>query len=185
MSRIGKKPVSIPKGVKVEVKGQNVKVTGPKGNLEYTCPDKITVKQESDTLLVSRPDDERTSRALHGLARTLINNMVHGVSEGFKKELDIIGVGYKAQLRGKDILSLYLGHSHSIDYFVPKGITAAVEAGKGTTRIRIEGCDKQLVGEVAAQIRKLRGPEPYKGKGVRYSDEVVKKKVGKAVVGAK
>ncbi len=185
MSRIGKKPVSIPKGVKVEVKGQSVKVTGPKGNLEYVCPDKINVKQESDSLVVTRPDDERTSRALHGLARTLINNMVLGVSEGFKKELDVIGVGFKAQLRGKDVLSLYLGHSHTIDFFIPKGITAAVEAGKGTTRIRIEGCDKQLVGETAAQIRKLRGPEPYKGKGVRYSDEVVKKKVGKAVVGAK
>jgi large subunit ribosomal protein L6 len=185
MSRIGKKPVSIPKGVKIEVKGQNVKVTGPKGNLEYVCPTGIGVKQESESLLVSRANDERNTRALHGLARTLINNMVVGVSEGFKKELDIIGVGYKAQLRTKDILTLYLGHSHSIDFFVPKGITAIVEAGKGTTKIKIEGCDKQLVGEIAAQIRKLRGPEPYKGKGVRYSDEIVKKKVGKAVVGAK
>jgi len=185
MSRIGKNPISLPKGVKVEIQGRKIKVTGPKGNLEHLCPEKIQVKQESDTVLVSRPNDDRASRSLHGLTRTLINNMVLGVSEGFKKELDVIGVGYKVQLRGKDILNIYLGHSHAIDFFVPKGITAVVEAGKGTTRIRIEGCDKQLVGEVAAQIRKLRSPEPYKGKGVRYFDEVVKKKVGKAVVGSK
>lgn len=185
MSRIGKNPISLPKGVKVDIKGNNIKVVGPKGNLEYVCPEKIQVKQENETVVVSRPNDDRTSRSLHGLTRTLINNMVVGVSEGFKKELDVIGVGYKVQLRGKDVLNLYLGHSHAIDYFVPKGITATVDAGKGSTKIKIEGCDKQLVGEVAAQIRKLRAPEPYKGKGVRYSDEIVKKKVGKAVVGSK
>ncbi len=185
MSRIGKNPILLPKGVKVEIQGSKIKVAGPKGNLEHLCPEKIQIKQENETVLVSRPNDDRISRSLHGLTRTLINNMVVGVSEGFKKELDVIGVGYKVQLRGKDILNIYLGHSHAIDFFVPKGITAVVEAGKGTTRIKIEGCDKQLVGEVAAQIRKLRSPEPYKGKGVRYFDEIVKKKVGKSVVGSK
>ena len=184
MSRIGKKPILIPKGVKVEIKDHLVKVSGPKGNMEYTCPDKLQVKQEKEEILVTRPNDERTVRALHGLARTLIGNMVKGVSEGFRKELEIIGVGYKAQLRGKDILNVYLGHSHAIDFFVPKGIVASVEATKGSTKIKIEGCDKQLVGEVAAQIRKLRRPEPYKGKGVKYADEIIKKKVGKAVVGS-
>jgi large subunit ribosomal protein L6 len=184
MSRIGKQPILIPKGVKVEIKGSDIKVSGPKGNLEYNIPRNIDLKQETDSLLLTRKNDEKESRSLHGLARTLINNMVVGVSEGFKKELDIVGVGFRAQMRGKDILNMYLGHSHSIDYFVPQGVTATVEPGKGVTRLRFESCDKQLVGEVAAQIRKLRKPEPYKGKGVRYADEIIKKKVGKAAAGS-
>lgn len=184
MSRIGKQPILIPKGVKVELKGSEVKVSGPKGNLQYNVPSSLGVAQDTDKLLVSRKGEDKESRSLHGLARTLINNMVVGVSEGFKKELDIVGVGFKAQMRGKDILNMYLGHSHSIDYFIPKGVSATVEPGKGVTRLRFESCDKQLVGEVAAQIRKLRKPEPYKGKGVRYADEIIKKKVGKAAAGS-
>lgn len=185
MSRVGKSPIAIPKGVKIELKGTSVKITGPKGHLEHNLPEAITVKQESDHLVLVRTNDERDSRALHGLSRALLNNMVHGVSTGFTKELEIVGVGYRAQMRGKDVLNLYVGHSHSIDYFIPKGITATVEAGKGSPKIKLEGCDKQLIGEVAAQIRGLRAPEPYKGKGVRYAGEYIKKKVGKAVVGSK
>lgn len=185
MSRIGKQPIQVPQGVKVDINGGKVKVTGPKGNMEHILPKNISLEMDKDTLLVKRSDDERTSRSLHGLTRALVHNMVHGVSAGFVKELDIIGVGYKAQMRGKDILNIYVGHSHSIDFFIPKGVTAAVEPGKGVTRIKLEGCDKQLVGELAAQIRSLREPEPYKGKGIRYSTEVIKKKVGKAVVGSK
>jgi len=184
MSRVGRNPISIPKGVKVELKGNTLKVIGPKGNLEHTLPEGITAKTENETLVFSRANDERTSRALHGLTRALVNNMVNGVATGFTRELEIIGVGYRAQMRGKDILNVYIGHSHSIDFFVPKGVTATVEAGKGNTKIKLEGCDKQLLGETAAQIRRLREPEPYKGKGVRYSGEYIKKKVGKAVVGA-
>jgi large subunit ribosomal protein L6 len=184
MSRVGKDPISIPKGVKIELKGSTIKVTGPKGNLEHTLPEGITAKTENETLVFVRGNEERTTRALHGLTRALVNNMVHGVSTGFVKDLEIVGVGYRAQMRGKDILNVYVGHSHSIDFFVPKGITASVEAGKGSPKIKLEGCDKQLIGETAAQIRRLRSPEPYKGKGVRYAGEYIKKKVGKAVVGA-
>lgn len=183
MSRIGKQPIIIPDGVKLEIKENLIKVTGPKGTLEKDIPSCITIKQEDKSLTVERKNDERQSRALHGLTRSLINNMVVGVSQGFTKDLDIIGVGFKAQVKGKNILSLYLGHSHSVEYFIPDAVTAKVEPGKGLSKIKLESYNKQLLGEVAAQIRKLRPPEPYKGKGVRYSDEVVKKKVGKAVVG--
>jgi large subunit ribosomal protein L6 len=185
MSRIGKKPIELPKGVKVEINGCNVKVTGPKGNMEHVIPTNVQAKQESNAIILTRINDARDSRSLHGLTRALLNNMVSGVSEGFKRELEIIGVGYRAQMRTKDVLNVYVGHSHSIDFFIPKGVTATVEAGKGNTKIRLEGCDKQLLGELAAQIRKLRSPEPYKGKGIRYANEYVKKKVGKAVVGSK
>jgi large subunit ribosomal protein L6 len=184
MSRVGRSPIELPKGVKVDINGNNIKVTGPKGVLEHVVPNKVQVKQESNALVLTRVNDERDARALHGLTRALLNNMVHGVSAGFTKDLEIIGVGYKAQLRGKDILNIYVGHSHSIDFFIPKGVTATVEAGKGNTKIKLEGCDKQLIGELAAQVRRLRSPEPYKGKGIRYVGEYVKKKVGKAVVGA-
>ncbi|MCX6112166.1 MAG: 50S ribosomal protein L6 [Proteobacteria bacterium] len=184
MSRIGKSPIAIPKGVKVELNGKVVKISGPKGNLQHSLPEEITLKQENDFVILARANDERNSRALHGLTRALLNNMIHGVSAGFTKELEIIGIGYRAQMRGKDVLNIYLGHSHPIDYFMPKGIIATVEAGKGNPKIKLEGCDKQLLGEVAAQIRRLREPEPYKGKGVRYVGEYVKKKVGKAVVGS-
>jgi len=182
MSRIGKKPIEIPKGVKVEINDNNVKVTGPKGNLQHVVPNKIQLKQENNVITLTRVNEERDSRSLHGLTRALLNNMVQGVSEGFVKDLEIIGVGYKAQMRGKDILNIYVGHSHSIDFFIPKGVTATVESGKGTTKIKLEGCDKQLIGELAAQVRRLRSPEPYKGKGIRYVGEYVRKKVGKAVV---
>ena len=185
MSRIGKKPIELPKSVKVDINGSNVKITGPKGNLEHVIPVKVQVKKESDTLVLSRVDEARDSRSLHGLTRALLHNMVVGVSEGFKRELEIVGVGYKAQMRTKDILSVYVGHSHSVDVFIPNGIIATVEAGKGNPKIKLEGCDKQLVGELAAQIRRLRSPEPYKGKGIRYVGEFVRKKVGKAVVGSK
>ncbi|MEI6079157.1 MAG: 50S ribosomal protein L6 [bacterium] len=184
MSRVGRNPILIPKGVKIELKGNTVKITGPKGSLEHTFPAVITVNQENDHVVLTRNNEERTTRALHGLTRALLNNMVEGVSAGFVKDLEIIGVGYRAQMRGKDILNLYVGHSHSIDYFIPKGITATVEAGKGNPKIKLEGSDKQLLGEVAAQIRRLREPEPYKGKGIRFAGEYIKKKVGKAVVGS-
>ena len=185
MSRVGKKPIELPKGVKVDISGSNVKITGPKGNMAHVVPDKIQVKQESETIVLSRIDEARDSRSLHGLTRALLHNMVVGVSEGFKRDLEIVGVGYKAQMRTKDILSIYVGHSHSVDVFIPTGITATVEAGKGNPKIKLEGCDKQLIGETAAQIRRLRSPEPYKGKGIRYVGEYVRKKVGKAVVGSK
>lgn len=184
MSRIGKQPITVPKEVKVELQGSRVKVSGPKGNMEHNVPAEITVTQDADKLIVARKSETKEARSLHGLTRSLINNMVVGVSTGFKKELDIVGVGLRAQMRGKDILNMYLGHSHNIDYFVPKGVTATVQPGKGVTRVSLEACDKQLVGEVAAQIRKLRKPEPYKGKGIRYSDEIVRKKVGKTAVGS-
>jgi len=184
MSRVGKKPITLPKGVKVEIKDKTIKVIGPKGNLEHVFPAKISIKQESENLIVERADEETSSKALHGLTRALVGNMVKGVSEGFSRDMEIVGVGYKAQMRGKDVLNLNLGYSHPIDFVIPKGITIVVEAGKGNPKLRIEGCDKQLVGEMAAQIRSLRPPEPYKGKGVKYADEVIKKKVGKAVVGS-
>ncbi|MFH1223923.1 MAG: 50S ribosomal protein L6 [Pseudomonadota bacterium] len=184
MSRVGKKPILLPKGVKVELKERHIKVTGPKGTMERTFPSKIIIKQENETLLLDRADEETSSKALHGLTRSLIGNMVIGVSEGFREDMEIVGVGYKAQMRGKDVLNMSLGYSHPIDFFIPKGITIAVEAGKGSTKLKIEGCDKQLVGEVAAQLRRLRAPEPYKGKGLKYASEIIKKKVGKAIVGA-
>jgi large subunit ribosomal protein L6 len=183
MSRIGKQPIIIPDGVKVEIKDKMIKVTGPKGTLEKDIPSSINVKEENKNIIVERKNEERETRAFHGLTRSLINNMVLGVSQGFTKELDVIGVGFKAQVKGKNILSLYLGHSHSVEYFIPDAIEAKVEARKGASKIKLESYNKQLLGEVAAQIRGLRPPEPYKGKGIRYSDEVVKKKVGKAVVG--
>ena len=190
MSRIGRTPIPVPDKVKVDITGGELVVSGPKGTLTYTLPHGISLKQDNNTLIVEREDESkltkseaRTVRSMHGLARSLINNMVIGVSEGFKKELHIMGVGYRAQVKGKNIVSLFLGHSHSIEYFLPEGITASVESTKGLTKLILEGYDKQLVGEVAAQIRKFRPPEPYKGKGIRYSDEVVKKKAGKSVVG--
>jgi large subunit ribosomal protein L6 len=183
MSRIGKQPIVIPKNVKLEINNNVIKVIGPKGTLTHSCPKEVSIKQEGETLLVTRKNDDRLSRSLHGLTRALINNMIVGVSTGYHKELDIVGVGYRAQVKGKNILSLYLGYSHNIEYFIPDCVTVSVEASKGVNRIRLESYDKQILGEVASQIRKLRPPEPYKGKGIRYVDEVVRKKVGKAVVG--
>jgi large subunit ribosomal protein L6 len=175
MSRIGKKPVVIPSGVKVAVGDNNVSVEG-KAKLSIAIPPKVTVDVQESQVIVNRIDDTRESGAMQGLARSLINNMVIGVTEGFKKELQIVGVGYRAQLNGK-VLNLSLGYSHPIDYRIPEGIEIVVEGNK----ITVSGADKQLVGETAATIRRFRKPEPYKGKGVRYVDEHIIMKEGKTV----
>ena len=177
MSRIGRLPIPVPSGVDVAIDGQTVSVKGPKGSLHHTVAAPITVQRDEDgTLLVQRPNDERQSRALHGLSRTLIANMITGVTEGYSKTLEIVGVGYRVQARGRD-LEFSLGFSHPVTVTPPEGITFRVEA---PTRFVVEGIDKQQVGEIAAQIRKLRKPDPYKGKGVRYQGEQVRRKVGKA-----
>jgi large subunit ribosomal protein L6 len=175
MSRIGRLPVTIPSGVTIDVAGQDVTVTGPKGTLKHTVAEPIAIVQEDSELRVTRPSDEGPVRALHGLSRTLIANMVTGVTDGYKKTLEIVGVGYRVQAKGKD-LEFALGYSHPITVIPPDGITFRVEA---PTRFVVEGIDKQLVGEVSAKIRKLRKPDPYKGKGVRYQGEVIRRKAGK------
>ena len=177
MSRIGKLPVPVPSGVDVSIDGATVTVKGPKGTLSHSVAAPIVVEQGEGVLDVKRPDDERESRSLHGLTRTLVNNMVVGVTEGYEKKLEIVGVGYRVLSKGPTQLEFQLGYSHSIIFDAPKGITFAVE---GPTKLGVQGIDKQLVGEVAANIRKLRKPEPYKGKGVRYAGEHVRRKVGKA-----
>ena len=175
MSRIGKAPITIPTGVEVSISGRTVSVKGPKGQLSREIPGDIVVRREENTLLVERPDDGRTNRALHGLSRTLVNNMVVGVTEGFSKELEIVGVGYRAESQGQN-LRLALGFSHPVTVPAPAGITFEVPA---QTRVIVKGIDKELVGQVAANIRSIRKPEPYKGKGVRYADERVLRKAGK------
>jgi large subunit ribosomal protein L6 len=176
MSRIGKQPITVPAGVEVVIDGPTVRVKGPKGTLSHTVSEPITVQREQDgTLLVQRPDDERRSKALHGLSRTLVNNMVLGVSQGYEKRMEIHGVGYRVVARGSD-LEFSLGYSHPVPVKAPEGISFAVES---PTRFSVSGIDKQAVGEVAATIRKLRRPDPYKGKGVRYAGEKVRRKVGK------
>jgi large subunit ribosomal protein L6 len=176
MSRIGKQPITVPAGVEVVIDGPTVRVKGPKGTLSHTVPEPITVQREQDgTLLVQRPDDERRSKALHGLSRTLVNNMVLGVSQGYEKRMEIHGVGYRVVARGSD-LEFSLGYSHPVPVKAPEGVSFAVES---PTRFSVSGIDKQAVGEVAATIRKLRRPDPYKGKGVRYAGEKVRRKVGK------
>jgi large subunit ribosomal protein L6 len=177
MSRIGKLPVPVPSGVDVTLEGQLVTVKGPKGTLSHTLAAPITIEKGEGVLDVKRPDDERNSKALHGLSRTLVNNMVVGVTEGYEKKLEIVGVGYRVLSKGPTQLEFQLGYSHPIIFDAPEGITFAVES---QTRLGVQGIDKQLVGEVAANIRKLRKPEPYKGKGVRYAGEHVRRKVGKA-----
>jgi large subunit ribosomal protein L6 len=177
MSRIGKAPITVPSGVDVAVADRRVTVKGPKGSLERVIPGTITLRQEGDTLLVERPDEERETRAMHGLVRSLVNNMVVGVTEGFTKELEIIGVGYRATARGNDGLDLALGFSHPVVVKAPGGVTFEVPT---PNRISVKGFDKELVGQVAADIRKLRKPEPYKGKGVRYLGEHVVRKAGKS-----
>jgi large subunit ribosomal protein L6 len=177
MSRIGKLPVPVPAGVDVTVEDRKVTVKGPKGVLSHSVAAPITVDHGEGVLEVKRPDDERQSRALHGLTRTLINNMVVGVTEGYEKKLEIVGVGYRVLSKGPTQLEFQLGYSHPITFNAPDGITFTVD---GPTRLGVQGIDKQLVGEVAANIRKLRKPEPYKGKGVRYSGEHIRRKVGKA-----
>ena len=177
MSRIGKAPIPVPSGVDVTVADRRVTVKGPKGSLDREIPGTITIRQEGDQLLVERPDDERQSRAMHGLVRSLVNNMVVGVTDGFTKELEIIGVGYRATAKGQDTLDLALGFSHPVEVKAPAGITFDVPT---PNRIDVKGSDKELVGQVAADIRKLRKPEPYKGKGVRYLGEHVVRKAGKS-----
>jgi large subunit ribosomal protein L6 len=177
MSRIGRLPVSVPSGVDVAIDGQLVTVKGPKGTLSHTVAEPITVARAEDgTVQVARPDDERASRSLHGLSRTLIANMVVGVTTGYAKTLEIVGTGYRVQAKGSD-LEFALGFSHPVLVTAPTGISFRVET---PTRFAVEGIDKQKVGEVAAKIRKLRKPDPYKGKGVRYQGEVVRRKAGKA-----
>ncbi len=176
MSRIGRLPIDVPSGVNITVDGSAVTVKGPKGELSLTVASPIAVKLEDGQILVSRPDDERESRSLHGLTRTLIFNQIVGVTEGYSKGLEIVGTGYRVAQKGNG-LEFALGYSHPITVEPPTGITFSVE---GNTKVGVHGIDKQQVGEVAANIRKLRTPEPYKGKGVRYAGEVVRRKAGKA-----
>jgi large subunit ribosomal protein L6 len=177
MSRIGRLPIPVPSGVDVDITDRVVTVKGPKGTLTHTLADPIVIeKADNGTLVVSRPDDEKRSKERHGLSRTLVANMVTGVTDGFSKTLEIVGTGYRVQARGSD-LEFALGFSHPVNIPAPDGITFEVQA---PTRFVVRGIDKQQVGEVAANIRKLRKPEPYKGKGVRYQGEVVRRKVGKA-----
>lgn len=177
MSRIGRSPIPVPSGVEITLQDRHIVVKGPKGTLERDIPGLITVRQEGDELLVERPDDERQNRSMHGLVRSLVNNMVVGVTDGFVKELEIIGVGYRATAKGADTLDLALGFSHPVEVKAPDGITFEVPS---PNRIAVRGTDKELVGQVAADIRKLRKPEPYKGKGVRYLGEYVARKAGKS-----
>jgi large subunit ribosomal protein L6 len=175
MSRIGRAPIPIPDGVTVDISGQNVTVTGPKGELRHTVVQPIRISEEDGSLVVTRPTDRGPHRALHGLSRSLVANMVQGVSEGFERRLEIVGVGYRAQLRGAS-LEIAVGYSHPVTIDAPEGITFEVPA---PTQIVVRGIDKQAVGQIASQIRAVRPPEPYKGKGIRYAGEIVRRKVGK------
>jgi large subunit ribosomal protein L6 len=177
MSRIGSTPITVPSGVEINVAGSDVTVKGPKGTLSHVVPESISVAVDDGTVNVSRANDERSSRALHGLTRSLVNNMVLGVSEGFRKDLEIVGVGYRANARGPGKLELALGFSHSVTVEAPEGVSFEVPE---PTKIGVVGIDKQVVGQVAAEIRAYRKPEPYKGKGVRYVGERVMRKAGKA-----
>lgn len=176
MSRIGRKPVVIPDGVTVVLEGRRITVKGPKGELSRPIPPEMTVRVDDGEVKVTRPTDEARHRALHGLTRALIDNMVQGVSTGFAKQLEIQGVGYRAETQQSGGLRLNVGYSHPVDYDAPPGIRLSVE---GNTSVTIEGIDKELVGQVAAEIRSVRPPEPYKGKGIRYKDEQVRRKAGK------
>ena len=177
MSRVGRKPIPVPSGVDVTLEGARVVVKGPKGTLERQVSPDMIISREADTLVVSRPTDGREHRSLHGLTRSLVSNMVVGVSDGFAKDLEIVGVGYRATAQGPTRIELALGFSHSVPVEAPEGITFEVPS---PTRITVRGADKELVGQVAANIRKIRKPEPYKGKGVRYAGERVLRKAGKA-----
>jgi large subunit ribosomal protein L6 len=176
MSRIGKNPIAVPAGVTVTLDGNQVSVKGPKGELSRSIPADMIIKQEDGNITVNRPSDEAKHKALHGLSRTLIANMVEGVTKGFSKQLDIVGVGYKAEARPYG-LQLALGYSHAIEYKAPKGITLKAPL---PTQILIEGANKEIVGQVAAELRSLRPPEPYKGKGIKYAGEQIRRKAGKA-----
>ncbi|WP_279101327.1 50S ribosomal protein L6 [Gordonia bronchialis] len=175
MSRIGKNPIEIPSGVDVTVDGQNVRVKGPKGELALTVSEPITVAKEDNSIVVTRPNDERRSRALHGLSRSLINNLVVGVTQGYTTKMEIFGVGYRVQAKGRD-LEFALGYSHPVPIEAPEGISFAVES---PTKFSVSGIDKQQVGQISANIRRLRRPDPYKGKGIRYEGEQIRRKVGK------
>ena len=176
MSRIGRLPIDVPTGVTVDIAGQSVTVKGPKGSLNFVVAEPIEVSQTDGVLAVTRPNDERRSRALHGLSRTLISNMVIGVTAGYEKSLELVGTGYRVAAKGTD-LEFQLGFSHPVLVSAPEGISFQVES---PVKLKVSGIDKQKVGEVAANIRKIRPPEPYKGKGVRYEGEVVRRKAGKA-----
>ena len=176
MSRIGRLPIEIPSGVDITIDGQHVAVKGPKGELALTVKEPIEARKVENQVIVTRPDDERSSRSLHGLSRTLINNLIIGVTHGYQKELEIVGTGYRIASQGQGV-EFQLGYSHPITVQPPEGITFTVE---GNTKLVVSGIDKQAVGEVAANIRKLRKPEPYKGKGVRYAGDNVRRKAGKA-----
>src|SRR6476620_1310156 len=177
MSRVGKQPITVPSGVEITIDGATVRVKGPKGQLEHDVVGDVAVARDGDTLVVTRADDQRANRSLHGLQRTLIANMVTGVSEGFVKELEIVGVGYRAAAQGSDAIELAVGYSHPVRVQAPDGVTFEVPAPQ---RVVVRGFDKQLVGQVAADIRKIRKPEPYKGKGIRYVGEHVRRKAGKS-----
>lgn len=177
MSRVGRMPLAIPEGVEVQIEGQRVRVKGPKGELEQEFRPELTIKEDNGVLLVTRSSDEPSIRALHGLTRSLLNNMILGTTQGFEKTLEVQGVGYRAELKGKSLM-LYVGFSHPVEVQPPEGIHFSVE-GKGDI-IKIAGFDRQLVGQVAADVRKNRPPEPYKGKGIRYVGEHVRRKAGKA-----
>lgn len=176
MSRIGKASITLPSGVKCEINGQHAKITGPKGSLEADFRPEIAIAVDGDTITAARASEKPEDRAYHGLTRALLNNMVVGVSEGFAKQLEIVGVGYRVSMQGKG-LNLQIGYSHPVTFSAPEGIAFEVE---GTTTIKISGIDKQLVGQTAAKIRALRKPEPYKGKGIKYADETIRRKAGKA-----
>jgi len=175
MSRIGKQPIEIPAGVKVSIDNQSVSVTGPKGTLSRTLLDTVSLDLNDKILTVARVDDSINARAAHGLSRTLVNNMVIGVTKGFERALEINGVGYRAEVKG-DVLNLSLGYSHPINFQLPNGITVDVDK---MTKLLVKGIDKELVGQTAAKIREFRSPEPYKGKGVKYADETILRKAGK------
>ena len=177
MSRIGRMPVEVPQGVEVEIKGSHVRVKGPKGQLEHTFPAAMDISMEDGQIAVKRPSDEGTHRALHGMTRALVNNMVVGVTQGFEKVLEVNGVGYRAELKGENLI-LNVGYSHPVEVKPPNGI--AFEVDTRTRQIKIQGYDKAVVGQIAADIRKVRPPEPYKGKGIKYLDERIRRKAGKA-----
>ena len=181
MSRIGRKPITVPAGVEVTLDGSTVTVKGPKGTLSGTFNSNMTIAMDEGVINVTRPNDEKENRSLHGLTRTLIANMVEGVSNGYSKTLDIVGIGYRASMQGKDVV-LSVGYSHTVTIAAPEGITIACPS---PNQVVVSGADKQMVGQIAAEIRGVRPPEPYKGKGIRYSDEHVRRKEGKAGKGGK
>ncbi len=177
MSRIGKLPINIPAGVEISINGSSIKVKGPKGELAHTFPAAMGLSLEAGVLTVSRPSDEREHRALHGMTRSIVNNMVHGVSAGFEKALEVEGVGYRSEMKGNNLM-LFVGYSHPVEIEAPAGI--AFEIDNRGREIKVKGYDKQLIGQIAANIRSVRPPEPYKGKGIRYAGEVIRRKAGKS-----